>query len=78
MYYIGDAMSVILTVRIPKSLRDRMRKIDVDWSEEIRRFIEERVRLYELVQIVESVSQRARSRGVSVDSAELIREDRSR
>lgn len=35
-------MSVI-TIRIPDELRERMRRVKVNWSEEIRRFIVQRV-----------------------------------
>ena len=35
-------MSVI-TVRIPRELREAMKKLDINWSEEVRRFIARRV-----------------------------------
>lgn len=35
-------MSVI-TIRIPEDLKRRMRRVNVNWSEEIRRFIAQRV-----------------------------------
>jgi len=66
----------VVTVRIPRELKESMRKIDINWSEEIRRFIEEKVRSYELLETVSKVRARARSRKVKVDSVKLIREAR--
>jgi Arc/MetJ-type ribon-helix-helix transcriptional regulator len=41
-------MSVNFTVRIPKKLAERMRKhSDVNWSEVVRRSIEEHLRMLE-------------------------------
>jgi len=66
------------SVRVPEELKERMKRADVVWSEEVRRFIEERIRCLELSQTIEEVSQRAEEREVKVDSTELIREDRER
>ena len=68
--------STVITIRIPKRLRDRMRKVDVNWSSEIRKFIEEKVRMYELLELVDEIQEEARERRVKVDSTQLIREDR--
>lgn len=41
-------MSTVISVRIPKKLKRRLDSIPhVNWSEEIRRFLEERVAEYE-------------------------------
>ena len=53
-----------------------MRMFNIDWSTEIRRFIEERVRLLELAEFVRELEVKAKSRRVKVDSALLIREAR--
>ena len=68
--------STVITIRIPKKLRNRMRRIDVNWSSEIRKFIEERVRMYELLELAEEIHGQAKKRRVKVDSTQLIREDR--
>ena len=34
----------VISFRIPKNLKKSMKEIDINWSEEIRRFIEARVR----------------------------------
>jgi len=33
----------VITVRIPRELKEAMEKLDINWSEEIRRFIARRV-----------------------------------
>jgi len=55
-----------------------MKKIPERWSEEIRRFIEDRVKRLELINIIEEVESRAEKRRLKVDSTSLIREDRER
>ena len=70
-------MSSTFTVRISKDLKERMRKLPVEWSEEVRRFIESRVRQLELAEKLKEIEVRAIKRKV-VDSIGLIREDRER
>ena len=36
----------VISFRIPKELKQRLKEVDLNWSEEVRRFIEERVREY--------------------------------
>ncbi len=55
-----------------------MKKINIDWSEEIRKFIEEKVRKYELLETFKEIRAKARKRKVRIDSTLLIREDRDR
>ena len=64
--------------RIPKGLREKMRRYKIDWASEIRRFIEERVRSLELLEVLGEVGERAQSRRTRVDSTVLIREERER
>ncbi len=40
-------MSAVVSIRVPEELKKRMRKAKINWSEEIRRFIEERLAEYE-------------------------------
>jgi len=55
-----------------------MRKFSVEWSDEIRRFIEDRIRQLELAEAIRSIWVRAEGRRVRADSVDLIREDRGR
>lgn len=69
--------SETFSVRIPKKLKEDMKKLPVDWQEEVRAFIECRVRAEKARLLVEGARQ-LRDKTKRVCSAELIREDRSR
>ena len=42
---------------MPKELKERMKKYRVDWDEEVRRFLEERVRVLEFLEILDNICQ---------------------
>lgn len=73
-----NTVSSTFTVRVPEKLKEKMRKYPVEWSEEVRRFIEARVRQLELAETIRNVGKRAEGRKVTVDSTGLMREDRER
>jgi hypothetical protein len=51
-------MSDVVCVRIPRELRERMRRLkDVNWSDVIRRFIEETVSRYEVEEVIRRVEE---------------------
>jgi len=70
-------MSVKITIRIPKELKERMEKLrHVNWSDVIRRALEEKVREEEInwtLKVIEEISHKAKP-GKPV--AEVIREFR--
>nr|MDO8063150.1 hypothetical protein [Candidatus Freyrarchaeum guaymaensis] len=72
-YYMG-----VITVRIPDDLRVKMRRLNVNWSEEIRRFIAQRVEEEERRESVEEALRMLKGRrGVEAGfSAQSVREDR--
>jgi len=71
-------MSTTFTIRISKELKEKMKKLNAEWSEEVRRFIEQRVKHLELIKTIEEIRLRAEKRRVKTDSTWLIREDRER
>ena len=73
-------MSVTVTFRVPRELKERMDRLRgrVNWSEEVRRFLEQRVRELEQVMVIEEVERLIRQlpevpRGTVT---EYVREDR--
>ena len=78
MYYMVCVLSATLTIRLPKELKEKMRRFDVSWSKEIRNFLEERVKQLEALNTLEEVFERSRKRKVKVESVDLIRKDRER
>jgi hypothetical protein len=71
-------MSTTITIRIPRELKEKMKENPQEWSEEVRNFIEQRVRNLELQKTLEEVVVRAEKRRAKIDSTALIREDRER
>ena len=70
--------SSVITVRVPKKLKEKMKRFRVNWSEEIRNYLEKRVREYEFLEVLNEVRERARRRKVVTDSVAIIRRDRER
>jgi len=71
-------MSPTFTIRIPQELKKKMEKNPAGWSQEIRDFLEERVKQMELMKTLEEIEPRAEKRKTRIDSTTLIREDRER
>ena len=71
-------MSSTYTIRIPRDLKEKMEKNPEEWSQEIRNFLEERVKQIELIKTIQQIESRAEKRKTKADSTILIREDRQR
>ena len=71
-------MSTTITIRIPRELKEKMKQNPAQWSEEVRKFIEERIKHLELLKTLEEIETRAEKRHAKIDSTTLIREDRER
>jgi Arc/MetJ-type ribon-helix-helix transcriptional regulator len=69
-------MSVNFTVRIPKKLAERMRKhSEVNWSEVVRRSIEEHLRMLEEIKYREYSSELVERLGVLIDDLKPMSAD---
>lgn len=71
-------MSTTFSVRIPRDLKERMKGVKAEWSEEVRNFIQQRTKHLEMIETLEKMKIRGEERRVNVDSTLLIREDRER
>ena len=72
-------MSSTYTIRIPRDLKEKMEKNPEEkWSQEIRNFLEERVKQIELLKTIQQIETRAENRKTKTDSTILLREDRER
>jgi hypothetical protein len=68
--------TTVYSVRIPKEIRDAMEKIEnIDWQEEIRKMIIERVRQETKRRLLEEARE-LRKKMKSSNISEMIREDR--
>ena len=73
-------MSVVVSFRIPKELKKKMDELRglINWSEEIRKFIERRIKEYEQLRAIEELEEIVRSiptmpKGTAM---KYVREDR--
>jgi len=71
-------LSATLTIRLPRELKEKLRRFNVSWSKEIRGFLEERIKQLEALNTLKKVFERSEKRKVRVESVNLIREDRER
>ena len=65
--------SEVITIRVPKGTKSAMRKMHINWSEEIREHIEDRVRAAKLLDILKTLKANSKKVKISGDSAEIIR-----
>ena len=68
----------VISFRIPKELKKSMKEVEVNWSEEIRKFIEEKVREHRRMKALEEIdSMLAGLPGAKRGTArKYVREDR--
>ena len=45
----------VISVRIPDELKAKMKELNINWSEEIRRFIEQRIREEEKAKLLDEI-----------------------
>ena len=70
---------VVYSIRIPKDIRELMKKVDIDWSSELRDYIYKRIRMEYRRRLLEKADKiNKKFKKVSTPEAwELIREDRA-
>ena len=73
-------MSEIIAVKVPKKVKDKVKALrnEVNWPEEIRRFLEEKIREVEARKTMERIVRKiGETEGVPKGfSASVVREDR--
>ncbi len=71
-------ISVVLHVRVPKRVKEKLEEYGVNISEEVRRFLEARLRQIELEKILDEIEKELAEAPQVSDSTRLIREDREK
>jgi len=72
-------MSEVYSIRIPRKLRETLNQLrEVDWQEEIRRFLSGRAREEHLRRLLKEAKEHRSKMGREISAAQLIREDRQR
>jgi len=70
-------MSTRFTIRMSQELKEKMVKNSANWSQEVRAFLEQRIKQMELINALEEIEKRSEKRKTK-DSTLLIREERER
>ncbi len=74
-------LSDLVVIRVPKKLKEEMKKININWSEYLRRQIEERIRKEKLKKLwkeIEEIKNKIPPSPTKDFSVKSIREDRER
>jgi len=68
----------VVSVRVPKDLKEEMSKLDIDWAEYLRRTIEDKVRVERMRRACRTIDElREKTKGVRFDSVKAVREARN-
>lgn len=67
----------VFTIRISKELKDLMKESGINWSNDIREYIEARAKSLRLHKLLKRIYKDADRIRVNGDSSGLIREDRA-
>jgi hypothetical protein len=69
----------VVSVRVPRDLKQKMSRVQEDWASYLRRMIERRVKEQEMVQASRTIDEiRSRTRKGACEAAKSIRMDRDR
>jgi len=69
-------MSEVITLRVSRETKKIMDQMDINWSEDLRRYIEGRTKSFHLHGLLGKIGKGAKQIRVKTDSTILIREDR--
>jgi phage gp16-like protein len=74
-------MSEVIAVRVPKKLKDELQELNLDYAEDIRAFLESKVKAEKLKLVMKEVeayrAELSKKTGITASSADTIREDRN-
>lgn len=71
------SVNEVVSIRIPKELKKRMKEMNINWSEEIRSFIEEKVREHRRKMKLKEINEMLRNvRTQKGRAVRYVREDR--
>lgn len=68
----------VVSIRVPKDLKEEMSRLDLDWADYIRQVIEERVKAEKMRRACKVMDElREKTKGVKFDRVKVIREARN-
>jgi len=75
-------MSDVISVRVPKKLKDELQELKMDYADEVRECLERKVKAEKLKKMLKETdafrAELARKTGLTKSSSDIIREDRDR
>jgi arsenate reductase-like glutaredoxin family protein len=73
-------MSDVIAIRVPKKLKDELQELNLDYAEDIREYLERKVKAEKLKQVIKEIdafrNELGKKTGITESSADIIREDR--
>ncbi len=73
-------MSDVIAIRVPKKLKDELQELNMNYTEELRDYLEKRVKAEKLKQVIRETEtfrkELSKKTQITESSAETIREDR--
>jgi hypothetical protein len=73
-------MSDVIGIRIPKKLKKELQELNIDYADDIKAYLEKKVKMEKLKQVMKEVdkfrTESGKKTGVTESSADIIREDR--
>ena len=73
-------MSDVIAVRVPKKLKDELQNLNIDYAEDVRECLERKVKVEKLRRFMREIdafrNELGKKTGITVSSADIIREDR--
>ncbi len=73
-------MSDVIAIRVPKKLKEELQELNVNYAEDIREYLERRVKAEKLKQVIKEIdafrNELGKKTGITKSSEDIIREDR--
>ena len=73
-------MSDVIAIRVPKKLKDDLQELSLDYADEVRECLEKKVKIEKLKRALKEIDafrkELDKKTGITLPSAEIIREDR--
>ena len=73
-------MSDVIAVRVPKKLKEELQELNLDYADDIRECLERKIKAEKLKRVMKEIDEFRREigkkTGITVSSADIIREDR--
>jgi hypothetical protein len=74
-------MSDVIAIRVPKKLKKELQELNMDYAEDVRECLERKVKAEKMKRVIKEINEfrnvTGKKTGITVSSADIIREDRN-